>query len=43
MAERNIVFDRSITGFCYLERHHDEVAARHFAIDVRGPRLFAPA
>lgn len=43
MTERNIVFDRSITGFCYLERHHDEMVARDFTIDVRGPRLFAPA
>ena len=42
MAERNIRFSRTIAGFCYLERKHEDAAARKFAIDVRGPRLFAP-
>jgi hypothetical protein len=42
MAERNLVFQRSLTGFCYLERRHDETSARRFTVDVRGPRLFGP-
>lgn len=42
MTERNLTFDRSITGFCYLERRHDEICARKFTIDVRGPQMFAP-
>jgi hypothetical protein len=43
MAERKLSFDGSIAGFCYLERRHDEVAARKLTIDLRGPRMFAPA
>jgi len=43
MAERDLAFDRSIAGFCYLERRHDKVAVRKFTIDVRGPQMFAPA
>jgi hypothetical protein len=43
MAERNIKFDHSIAGFCYLERKHDDALARKFTVDVRGPRLFARA
>ena len=39
-AERGLALDRSITGFCYLERRHDEIDGRGFAIDVRGPRIF---
>jgi hypothetical protein len=42
MAERNLSFDRAITGFCYLERRHDEIQARKFTIDVKGQRRFAP-
>jgi hypothetical protein len=41
MAEGNLSFNRSITGFCYLERRHDEVHARKFTIDVKGPRMFS--
>lgn len=39
-ADRNQTFARSIAGFCYVERRQDEVFARRFKVDVRGPRLF---
>jgi hypothetical protein len=42
IAERGVTFDRSIAGFCYLERWHDETCARKFTIDVKGPRVFGP-
>jgi len=42
LAERNLTFQRSLAGFCYLERRHDETSARRFTVDVRGPRLFGP-
>jgi hypothetical protein len=42
MADRNYAFQRTLAGFCYLERQHDETLARRFAVDVRGPRLFGP-
>ena len=41
MAEKSITFAGTISGFCYLERQHDEVAARRFALDVRGPAFAA--
>lgn len=41
MAEKNLTFDGSIAGFCYLERRHDEVGARRFTIDAKGPQMFA--
>jgi len=43
MHERSISFNGSITGFCYLERRHEEVVARNFTVDVRGPAQFAAA
>jgi hypothetical protein len=43
MADRHQTFARSIAGFCYLERRQDEVFARRFEVDVRGPRLFGRA
>jgi len=43
VAERGVTFDRSIAGFCYLERRHDEVGARTFTIDVKGPQMFGPS
>jgi hypothetical protein len=43
MHERSISFNGSITGFCYLERRHEEVVARNFTVDVRGPAQFAVA
>jgi len=39
MAERGISFNRSITGFIYLERGHEDCGATKFSIDVKGPRL----
>jgi hypothetical protein len=42
MAERNFAFQRSLAGFCYLERRHDETLARRFSVDVRGPKRFGP-
>jgi hypothetical protein len=39
MAEKNIAFAKSLAGFGYLERRHDEVEPRRFVLDVRGPRL----
>jgi hypothetical protein len=42
MSERNLKFGGSIAGFCYLERRHDEVVARKFVVDVKGPTMFAP-
>lgn len=41
MAERNITFNRTIAGFIYLERKHDEAQGRQFTIDVKGPRFAA--
>lgn len=37
LADEHITFDRTLAGFCYLERRHDEVNARHCVMDVRGP------
>jgi hypothetical protein len=42
MAERNIKFSGTIAGFCYLERKHEDATAQKFAVDVRGPKMFAP-
>jgi len=39
MAERSLSFDRSIHGFCFLKRLHDEVLAQRFSTDIRGPAL----
>ena len=39
MREDNIVFDRSLAGFHYLARKHDEVIANKFVWDVTGPRF----
>lgn len=39
MAERKIEFAHTISGFCYLERRHDEVGARKLVMDVKGPLL----
>jgi hypothetical protein len=39
MREDNIVFDRSLAGFHYLGRNHDEVFAHKFVWDVTGPRF----
>ena len=41
MAERGLSFTRVLSGFCYLERRHDEVEARRLKLDVRGPVIFA--
>jgi hypothetical protein len=43
MAERGLSFTRVLSGFCYLERRHEEVEARRLQLDVRGPVMFAPA
>jgi hypothetical protein len=40
MSDEGIAFARTIVGFCYLERRHDEVEPCRFTIDVRGPTLF---
>jgi hypothetical protein len=37
MAERNLRFARTLTGFCFLERGQDEVRVRKFTIEVEGP------
>jgi hypothetical protein len=37
MAKKGRVFGRTITGFCFLGRLHDEVTAEKFVWDVRGP------
>ncbi|HEY2034456.1 MAG TPA: hypothetical protein VGH02_12290 [Rhizomicrobium sp.] len=42
MTERNLAFRRTLAGFCYLERHHDETSAGRFTVDVRGPRFYGP-
>jgi hypothetical protein len=42
MVDRRITFQRTISGFVYLERRHEEVWARRFEFDVKGPRLFGP-
>lgn len=38
MAERGLSFTRSLAGFCYLRRNHDEVEAKCLHFDVRGPQ-----
>jgi hypothetical protein len=42
MADAGITFARTLGGFCYLERHHDDVEARRWVTDVRGPDRFGP-
>jgi hypothetical protein len=42
MSERNLAFTGTVTGFLFLHRGHDELFARHFSADVRGPSLFGP-
>jgi hypothetical protein len=42
MSERNLVFTRTVTGFLFLHRSNDELFARRFSADVRGPSLFGP-
>ncbi len=37
MEHERLNFERTIAGFCYLERRHEAVEARRFEIDVRGP------
>jgi hypothetical protein len=37
MADEDIAFARTLAGFGYVERRHDEVDARSFVLDVRGP------
>jgi hypothetical protein len=39
MAERGLCFTRLISGFCFLERRHDEVEARRLRLNVKGPRF----
>lgn len=39
MNENGITLDRSIHGFCYLQRAKPSVTVAAFACDVRGPRL----
>lgn len=41
MQEEGIAFARSLAGFCFLERHWDEVTASELTIDVRGPAFGA--
>lgn len=43
MAERSLSFNRSIRGFCFLKRRHDEVLAQRLSMDVRGPALGSAA
>lgn len=42
MADEGITLDRSLAGFSYIERAHDEVIHRRFTKDVRGPRPGGP-
>ena len=42
MGERGLSFTRVLSGFCYLERRHEEIEARRLQLDVRGPMMFAP-
>jgi len=42
MAEGGMSFTRALSGFCYLDRRHDEVEVRSFRLDLRGPAIFAP-
>ena len=43
MGERSLSFTRVLSGFCYLDRRHDEVEARRLRLDARGPMMFAPS
>jgi hypothetical protein len=42
MADAGVALGRTLDGFCYLERRHDDIEARLWAPEVRGPAAFAP-
>jgi hypothetical protein len=38
LTQKNLVIERTIDGFCYMERRPLDLGATDFTIDVRGPR-----
>jgi len=42
LAEKRIALDRTINGFCYLQRTKPRVTVTKFKRNVRGPLLFSP-
>jgi hypothetical protein len=41
LTQKKLVIDRTIDGFCYMERQPLDLTAAEFKIDVRGPKLGA--